>query len=93
MASLGTWDDPGQPARSGAELAGELQTTWGVIRNALDRWTIADMDDVLRDVGEDGEEETFTRQWVIWHLIEHDLHHGGKVSLILGMHGLQAPDL
>jgi hypothetical protein len=30
---------------------------------------------------------------VVWHLIEHDLHHGGEVSLILGMHGLGAPDL
>lgn len=28
-----------------------------------------------------------------WHLIEHDLHHGGKVSLLPGMHGLEAPAL
>ena len=26
-----------------------------------------------------------TRQWVIWHLIEHDVHHGGEISLTLGM--------
>ena len=35
----------------------------------------------------------FTRQWVVWHLIEHDLHHGGEVSLMLGMQGLAAPDI
>ncbi|HEX4716084.1 MAG TPA: DinB family protein [Ktedonobacteraceae bacterium] len=29
-----------------------------------------------------------TRQWIIWHVIEHDLHHGGEISLILGTHGL-----
>jgi hypothetical protein len=34
-----------------------------------------------------------TRQWVIWHLIEHDLHHGGEISLTLGMYGLVAPEI
>jgi hypothetical protein len=33
------------------------------------------------------------RKWVIWHLLEHDLHHGGELSFVLGMHGLAAPDL
>ena len=37
--------------------------------------------------------QTFTRQWVIWHLIEHDIHHGGELSLILGSHGLTGLDL
>jgi uncharacterized damage-inducible protein DinB len=37
--------------------------------------------------------QTFTRQWVVWHLVEHDLHHGGEVSLILGSHGLTGLDL
>ena len=35
----------------------------------------------------------YSRHWIIWHLIEHDLHHGGEISLTLGMHGLTAPDL
>lgn len=26
-------------------------------------------------------------------IFEHDLHHGGEVSLILGIHGLEAPVL
>jgi hypothetical protein len=28
-----------------------------------------------------------TRAWVIWHLIEHEGHHGGAISLILGSNG------
>ena len=40
-----------------------------------------------------GEPEMFTRQWVIWHLIEHDLHHGGEAFYTLGMNGLPTPDL
>jgi hypothetical protein len=34
-----------------------------------------------------------SRSWVIYHVLEHDLHHGGEVSLILGMNKLQAPDI
>ena len=93
LVSLGTWDDPGQPARSAAELASGLETTWQVIQSALHRWTIVDLDEVLHDTDDNGEEETFTRQWVIWHLIEHDLHHGGEISFALGMHGLNAIDI
>jgi uncharacterized damage-inducible protein DinB len=29
----------------------------------------------------------------VWHLIEHDLHHGGEISQILGSNGIPAPEL
>jgi uncharacterized damage-inducible protein DinB len=93
LVSLGTWDDPGQPARSAAELMSGLETTWQVIQNALQRWTIADLEEIFHDIDENGEEKALTRQWVIWHLIEHDVHHGGEISFTLGMHGLAAIDL
>ena len=81
------WDDPNQPASS-AELISGLETTWKVIQDGLHRWTPADLDEIFHDTDENGEEQTLTRQWVIWHLIEHDLHHGGEISFMLGMHGL-----
>ena len=91
--ALSTWDEPGQSAITASELVSGLETTWQVIQNALQRWTITDLDEVFHDTDENGGDETFTRQWVIWHLIEHDLHHGGEISFILGMHGLVAIDL
>jgi uncharacterized damage-inducible protein DinB len=93
LTALSTRDEQGQPARTAAELVSGLETTWQVIQDALHRWTIADLDEVLHDTDENGGDETFTRQWVIWHLIEHDLHHGGEISFVLGMHGLAAIDL
>ena len=36
---------------------------------------------------EDGEA---SRAWMVWHVLEHDLHHGGEISLTLGMHGIDA---
>ena len=82
-----------QPARSAAELVTGLQATWQVIQDALSHWTIADLADIVHDTDENGEDQTYTRQWVIWHLIEHDLHHGGELSYTLGMHALTGIDI
>jgi uncharacterized damage-inducible protein DinB len=92
FAALGTWDRPGQPSRSAAELVGALEATWQGMQAAITRWTTDEWAQTYP--GEPpGEPASLTRQWVIWHLIEHDLHHGGEISLMLGMHGLKAPDL
>lgn len=94
LVSLGTWDDRDQPARTAAELVSGLEATWQILQNALQRWTVADLEKVFLDIDEEsGQEESFTRQWVLWHLIEHDLHHGGEISLALGIHHLPAIDL
>jgi uncharacterized damage-inducible protein DinB len=86
------WDKPGAPVRSAAELVRGLDLTWQMIADRLERWSDADMEQTFTDDW-DGEEVHLSRAWIIWHLLEHDLHHGGELSLTLGMHGLQAPDL
>jgi uncharacterized damage-inducible protein DinB len=72
--------------RTADELVQGLRTTWRVMQECLARWTTEDMAQTFEGVW-DG------RKWAIWHLIEHDLHHGGELALTLGMHGLAAPDL
>jgi uncharacterized damage-inducible protein DinB len=92
FAALATWDRRGMPARTAPELVAALETTWRVMQDAVARWTPTEW--AQRYEGDPGDEPaSFTRQWVVWHLIEHDLHHGGEVSLTLGLHGLAAPDL
>jgi uncharacterized damage-inducible protein DinB len=94
LLAIWRWGRDDQPARSPAELVNGLEITWKVIEEALQRWTLADLEETVRDVNEEtGEVEVFTRQWVIWHLLEHDMHHGGELSFSLGMHGLAAIDL
>jgi len=88
MVSLASWNRPDQPDLSAAELVQGLQATWQVIQDTLNQWTIADLAGIVHDTDDNGEEHTLTRQWVIWHLIEHDMHHGGELSFTLGMHGL-----
>jgi uncharacterized damage-inducible protein DinB len=81
-----------QPAeRTAAELVSGLQATWQAIQAALERWTTADLEEIFPPTFPG--EESFTRQFVLWHVIEHDLHHGGELSFVLGMHGLTALQL
>ncbi len=32
-------------------------------------------------------------QWTIWRIMAHDIHHGGELSLMLGMQGIEAFEL
>lgn len=90
LVTLGEWDDKGMPVRSAAELVNGLQQSWQVLRNALQSWTPAELFVTIPNAEpEPGLPDVYTRQWIIWHLVEHDLNHGGEISLILGMHGLE----
>ena len=83
------WDRRGAKARSADELVRGLGETWDGMHAAIARWGPKDWQETWP--GEDASEpETITRQWVIWHLIEHDLHHGGEISITLGMHQIRA---
>lgn len=86
------WEDDEDHARSAAEIVRAFEATWGLVSGCLGRWT---QEDLRAEASRRrrGRVETFTREWVVWHLIEHDLHHGGEISLILGSNGLPAPDL
>jgi uncharacterized damage-inducible protein DinB len=83
------WEEPGGPARSAAALVQGLDLTWHLMTACLIRWSPADMQQTVPDDW-DGEHVQLSRAWIVWHVLEHDLHHGGEVALTLGLHGLQA---
>lgn len=83
------WGEPGGPARSAAELVQGLDRTWQMMADRLARWSPAEMQETFPDDW-DGTIVHLSRAWIVWHLIEHDLHHGGEISLTLGMHGIPA---
>jgi len=92
MQSLSYPDDPDTPNRSAADLVNDLDVTWNIISVCLARWSAADMQKTFPRERR-GAHYDLSRSWVLWHILEHDLHHGGELSLGLGMHGLQAPDV
>lgn len=88
-APYASWDEIalalGVPVPTGAELAQAFDRTWQFMAGCLARWSPADMRQTIPDDPVD-----VSRAWVVWHVLEHDLHHGGEVSLALGMHGIPA---
>ncbi len=88
LMPMRTWDDYDPIRQNAAELIAGLEATWSLIQECLARWTAADLDRTFQR--RDG---LVSRQWIIWHVIEHDLHHGGELFLTCGMHGLPVADL
>ncbi|HEY7419466.1 MAG TPA: DinB family protein [Ktedonobacteraceae bacterium] len=96
MAHRGESSESGVP--EAAELVAMFEETWRVISSALERWTSADLEQLilpptsiqewLRSRGAE-EETAHTRQWIVWHVMEHEIHHGGELSLALGTHGVE----
>jgi uncharacterized damage-inducible protein DinB len=82
-----------------ASLVAMFEKSWHVISSALDRWTSADLEQLivppdshqawLRKQGLE-EEPPHTRQWIVWHVMEHEIHHGGELSLTLGTYGVDS---
>jgi uncharacterized damage-inducible protein DinB len=81
--------------RPAAEIVEALNATWSLVSSCLGRWTEADLDvQFQRPVpNASGERPWRDRRYIVWHVVEHDLHHGGELSFTLGMHGIPAIDL
>ncbi len=91
VAAIAQWEYEGDVPPA-AELVRGLEVTFRAWQECLQRWTPEDMEYIFR--GERwGRPYELSRQWVTWHVIEHDLHHGGELSFSLGAHGLAAPEL
>ena len=95
-APYASWNEVGQAlgssAPTAAELAQGINDTWRFMADRLARWSPDDMRQTFADDGdgEASESAGVSRAWVVWHVLEHDLHHGGEVSLTLGVHGIPA---
>ena len=88
-------DGPGADRRDAKTITEFLGITFGSLTRCLERWTEADLDQRFQRPrpNDQGECPWRTRGYIVWHVAEHDLHHGGEISLILGMHGGKGLDL
>lgn len=69
-----------------------LESSWQMIETTLNTWTVDDLAQTYRHSRE-GQIYAVTRQWTIWRVMSHDLHHGGQLALMLGLQGIEVPDL
>ncbi|MBI1297850.1 hypothetical protein GC175_23185 [bacterium] len=59
-----------------------------MIERTLREWTIADLAKTYRHTW-NGDVYAISRQWTIWRILTHDVYHGGQLSLMLGMQGIE----
>ncbi len=96
LAPIAHWDPADnveQAPLTAPELVAGLEATWQLVADCLNRWTAADLDTVFQPPAALNAEEranwpAFSRQWIIWHVFEHEIHHGGELSVALGCLGL-----
>jgi len=96
LGRLVPFDDDSDAERpDAARICAALDKTWQDLRATLERWTEADLTANFQrpKPREDGTRPWRDRRFIIWHVAEHDVHHGGEISLILGTHGLPGIDL
>ncbi len=79
-------------AASAPELVRLLEISWHAIQAVLDQWTSDDLSVTYRFVYQ-GMAYAISRQWTIWRILTHDVHHGGELSLLLGLQGISVPEL
>ena len=92
FAGFQAWDGPDAATQPASELVRGLAETWRVVHDAVIRFTPEELAQTITRERR-GRVHTLVRGWIVWHVIEHDLHHGGEIAYTLGMHGLQAPDI
>lgn len=74
------------------ELVRWLDLTWQMIETTLKTWNVDDLAQTYRHKW-NGQTYAVSRQWTLWRILTHDLHHGGEVSLMLGLQGIEAFEL
>ena len=79
-------------AGDAAELVRWLEMSWAMIAQALSAWAVEDLQVVYRHTW-NGDTYAISRQWTLWRILSHDIHHGGELSLMLGQQGIEAFEL
>ncbi|MCA1596914.1 MAG: DinB family protein [Chloroflexi bacterium] len=79
-------------ADDAGELVRLLDLTWNMIAETLAAWTVEDLA-LTYHHSYQGKTYAVSRQWTIWRIMAHDIHHGGQLSMLLGAQGIMPLEL
>ena len=58
-------------------------------QNYLSTVELAEMEQIIHTPWN----EDIPLRWIVWHVLEHEIHHRGEIFLMLGLMGMEAPDI
>lgn len=79
-------------AETAVDLVHWLEITGKMVADTLQTWHVSDLGQSYRHTW-NGDLYDVSRQWTIWRILSHDIHHGGQIALMLGMQGIEAFEL
>jgi uncharacterized damage-inducible protein DinB len=91
LARFNDYDEGAESdVRGAVEIAEALESSWSSIASCLGTWTADDLAKEFQRPALNARQGRpwRSRQWIVWHVAEHDIHHGGEISITLGAHGL-----
>jgi uncharacterized damage-inducible protein DinB len=80
-----------EPSMTAAELAAALDSTFRIVEGCLDRWTLEDLDEVIRPDPQH-EDWAYSRGSVIQRVFVHDVYHTAELNETLARAGLPLVD-
>lgn len=93
IAEIARWDEEDRHlALTPADIVRGLQETWGLIEGTVPGWHEPQLDVAFPHPAHP-DRPPRSRRWTVWHVLEHDLFHGGELSHALGIHGFPGIDL
>jgi uncharacterized damage-inducible protein DinB len=78
--------------RDARALVEWMETTWEMVDQTLKAWTVEDLAVTYRHVWR-GDVYAVSRQWTLWRMMAHDIHHGGQIARVLAEQGIEAFEL
>jgi uncharacterized damage-inducible protein DinB len=63
-----------------------------MVERTLNAWTVEDLQKTYRHTYW-GQTYDVSRQWTIWRIMAHDIHHGGQLVVMLEMQGVECFEL
>jgi len=92
VRQIESWNDGDGVNEDATRLVRRLAISWQLVEDKLRQWTVADLSKVY-PLPYQGKTYAVSRQWVLWRIMAHDLHHGGEIALMLGEQGIAIPEL
>jgi len=80
-------EDAIEIADQASELTRWLEDSRRMINQSLETWTVEELCKTYHHTWR-GNTYAISRQWTIWRIMAHDLHHGGEFVLMLGIQGI-----
>ena len=66
----------------------EMERVHAITTELLQEHDVRWLDETREQGGHD-----FALRWVFWHILDHEIHHRGEIFLMIGMLGVEVPDI